>query len=84
VSQTEKKGGSRKTRVAIVKHCYFPSHPHIKKDADTLTKNGFEVDVYCCRAKNSKPVEIVDGIRIHELYVPGCPETHSKFVEKTV
>jgi glycosyltransferase involved in cell wall biosynthesis len=67
VSQTEKKGGSRKTRVAIVKHCYFPSHPHIKKDADTLTKNGFEVDVYCCRAKNSKPVEIVDGITVYRL-----------------
>jgi glycosyltransferase involved in cell wall biosynthesis len=63
----KKNSGSRKKRVAIVKHCYYPQHAHIKKIADTLVKDGYKVDVFSCRAKDQKPREELNGVNVYRL-----------------
>ncbi len=54
-------------RICIVRRDYYPASAHVRKDADTLTRAGYEVDVIALRNKDQKRFEILDGIRVYRL-----------------
>jgi len=54
-------------RVCIIKQGYYPQYSHVLKDAETLTKHGYEVDIICLRSKGQKSHEVVQGVNVHRL-----------------
>jgi glycosyltransferase involved in cell wall biosynthesis len=56
-------------RVCIVRHNYYPEEAHVRRDAETLVKNGYGVDVICLQKKGEKARETVRGVNIYRLPV---------------
>ena len=56
-------------RICIVRRDYYPASAHVRKDADTLTRAGNEVDVIALRNKDQKRFEILDRVRVYRLPV---------------
>src|SRR5262249_34579715 len=60
------------TRVAMLAHTYYLRDPRVRREAEALAANGFEVHVVCLSEKRngseSEPsLSIVNGVRIHRL-----------------
>ena len=55
----------------VKKHCMvvFATYPlgetRVQREAEALLKTGFEVDVICCRTRNSLPVDQYKGVKIY-------------------
>ena len=62
-----RKGNKQKKHVCIIKFSYYPQHTHILKDAQTLTEEGYEVDVISLRREGQKSHEVVDGVNAYRL-----------------
>ena len=56
-------------RVCIVKHEYYPGCIHVRKDAEALTKAGYEVDLICLRNLGEPPRENINGVQVYRLPV---------------
>ena len=64
--------GSAATRVAMLAHTYYLRDPRVRREAEALAANGFEVHVVCLSEKRngSEPyLTTVNGVRIHRLPV---------------
>jgi glycosyltransferase involved in cell wall biosynthesis len=53
--------------VAIVRYAPYPQHAHVRRDAETLTANGYEVDLICLREKGQPSRETINGVRVYRL-----------------
>ena len=56
-------------RICLVRHCYYPDDLHVRRDAETLTEHGYQVDVICLKKKVEKSQEIVRGVKVYRLPV---------------
>ena len=62
------KESPNKKRVCIVRQKFYPTQRNMRRNAETLLKEGYEVDVICVRSKSQKKFEIVNGINVHRVY----------------
>lgn len=54
----------------MVVHARYPvGEPRVEREADTLIKQGFTVDVICLRHPDEPKFEVVDGINVYRLPV---------------
>ena len=59
---------SRKMKkVCIVKLGYYPLFRLMKRSADTLVSDGYQVDVICLRKKGEPARETIDGVNVYRL-----------------
>jgi glycosyltransferase involved in cell wall biosynthesis len=57
-------------RVCIVKSSgFYPQNSQVKRNADTLVANGYEVDVIVNRKNGEAKREIIDGVNVYRLPV---------------
>jgi glycosyltransferase involved in cell wall biosynthesis len=52
-----------------VRHSYYPSELNLKREAEALREEGFEVSIICLRGEGEAARETVDGIAIHRMPV---------------
>jgi glycosyltransferase involved in cell wall biosynthesis len=55
------------SRICFLAHKYYPQHPYICRDAETLADAGYDVDVICLRHKGEKGVETLRRINIYRI-----------------
>jgi glycosyltransferase involved in cell wall biosynthesis len=53
--------------VAIVRYAFYPQHAHVRRDAETLTANGYQVEILCLRDKGQKKRETINGVTVYRL-----------------
>jgi len=57
-------------KVCMVVHAYYPAaETRVRREAEALIDNGFEVDIICLREGQEKPYETVNGATIYRLPV---------------
>lgn len=56
-------------RACIVRHSYYPAELNIKREAEALRDEGFEVSVICLRGEGEQRQEVVDGVTVYRLPV---------------
>lgn len=56
-------------RVCFVRHSYYPSELNVKREAEALVKEGYEVAVICLRDDDEAAFERVGGVDVHRLPV---------------
>lgn len=54
-------------RVCMVVYAYYPADPRVRKEAETLVRSGYEVDVVCLRRNGEANLERVNGVRVVRL-----------------
>jgi len=54
-------------KVCIVKLGYYPGLMQLKRDAETLLSEGFQVDLLCLRKKGQKAYETIAGVNVYRL-----------------
>lgn len=64
-NRTDKNRGS----VCILRHSFYPFELNVKREAEALLEDGFEVHVICLRGQNESKSEVVEGVRVHRLPV---------------
>lgn len=58
----------RKKRACIIRQKYYPMQRNLRRNAETLTREGYQVDVICVGAKGQPRSETVNGINVHRIY----------------
>jgi hypothetical protein len=54
-------------RVCIVRHGCYPDDTHVRRNAETLAKHGFDIDIICLKKKTQLPEEVIRGIKVHRF-----------------
>ena len=54
-------------KVCMVVYSYYPRDQRVRKEAEALQRNGFDVSVICLRQKDESKDETVRGVRVHRL-----------------
>ena len=62
-----KKNGA--SNVCILRRDYYPESAHVRRDAETLTEAGYQVDVITLRRDGQPRWEEIDGVRVYRLPV---------------
>ena len=60
-----KKNGA--SNVCILRRDYYPESAHVRRDAETLTEAGYQVDVITLRRDGQPRWEEIDGVRVYRL-----------------
>lgn len=60
--------GERRS-IAIVRHSFYPFELNVRREAEALRDQGFDVTVICLRGKDEAARETVDGVDVHRLPV---------------
>jgi len=54
-------------KVCMVVYSYYPRDQRVRKEAEALQRNGFDVSVICLRQKDESKNETVRGVRVHRM-----------------
>jgi len=60
---------AERKRIAIVRHSFYPFELNVKREAEALRDDGYDVDVICLRNDDEAPFEVVEGVNVHRLPV---------------
>ncbi|MEZ4501046.1 MAG: glycosyltransferase family 4 protein [Dehalococcoidia bacterium] len=60
--------GSRR-RACVVRHSYYPSELNLKREAEALRDEGFDVSVICLRREDEPSRETVEGVEVYRMPV---------------
>jgi len=60
---------STRGAVAIVRHSFYPFELNVKREAEALLADGFDVHVICLRNKGEAAEETIEGVRVYRLPV---------------
>jgi len=55
-------------RVCIVRQKIYSMQRNLRRSAETLLKEGYEVDVICAGAKGERKRETIKGVNVHRVY----------------
>lgn len=58
-----------RSRVAIVRHSFYPSELNVKREAEALRDAGYGVDVICLRNPDEASSETIEGVNVYRLPV---------------
>jgi glycosyltransferase involved in cell wall biosynthesis len=56
------------TRVCLVRQKMYPGQRNLRRSAETLVKERYEVDVICVGLKGQPRRETVNGVNVHRIY----------------
>lgn len=56
-------------RICIVRQKYFFTQRNLRRSAETLVKEGYEVDVICLGEKGEKKNETIKGANIYRIFL---------------
>lgn len=56
-----------KKRVCIVRQHFYPAQRNLRRSAETLVKEGCEVDVICVGYKDDRKHEVMNGVNIYRI-----------------
>jgi len=62
------KENKKKQRTCIVRQKPYPWQRNMRRNAETLYKEGYEVDVICVGIKGQKKFEVMAGVNVHRVY----------------
>lgn len=62
------KDNPKQKRACIVRQKSYPKQRNLRRNAETLLKEGYQVEVICVGNKGQKRSETVNGIHIHRIY----------------
>jgi glycosyltransferase involved in cell wall biosynthesis len=54
-------------RVCIVRQTLYPWQKNVRRNAETLVREGYEVDVICQRERGQRRREVINGVNVHRL-----------------
>jgi glycosyltransferase involved in cell wall biosynthesis len=57
-------------KVCIVRQKYYPTQRNLRRNAETLSKAGYKVDVICLGRKGQKKRESINGVNVHRIIMP--------------
>jgi glycosyltransferase involved in cell wall biosynthesis len=60
---------TRPRRACMIVHAYYEEDPRVRREAETLVANGWEVDVFGLRRADEGPRATVAGVTLHRLPV---------------
>jgi len=60
-------GNEMNNRVCMVVYQYYPRDQRVRKEAEALVRNGFDVEVICPRKPDEERRETVGGVRVWRL-----------------
>ncbi len=55
-------------RVCIIRQKYYPMQRNLRRNAETLVKEGYQVDVICVGRKGQPRHEMVNGVNAHRIH----------------
>jgi len=67
-------------RILIIRRAYYPAELHVKRNAETLFKNGFEVDLLCLQKPGERKFEIINGINVHRLRIRSTRSSLTNYI----
>lgn len=53
--------------ISMVCHSYYPWDPRVRREAESLTEDGYTVEIICLRNDGEASVECVNGIMVYRL-----------------
>lgn len=56
-------------RACIVRHSYYPHELNVRREAQALRDDGFDVSVICLRGEGEASREVVDGVEVRRMPV---------------
>ena len=62
------KENKKKRRACIIRQKPYPWQRNLRRNAETLHKEGYEVDVICIGLKGQKKFEVMSGVNVHRVY----------------
>jgi len=62
-------GAERPPRVCFIRHSFYPSELNVKREAEALVKEGYEVSIICLRQEGEKARETIDGVEVFRMPV---------------
>jgi glycosyltransferase involved in cell wall biosynthesis len=62
-------GKSGKGSVCILRHSSYPAELNVRREAEALYNDGYEVHVVCLREETQPAREVIGGIQVHRLPV---------------
>jgi hypothetical protein len=70
-------------RVCIIRQHPYPQDLLVRREAEALRDEGFQVDVICLRLPAAQAEEAVEGVRVHRLAVTQKREVRSSMCSST-
>ena len=64
---TRSRADAGRPAVCIVHHYYYPQHGHVRRDAEALAREGYDVTVIALQQDGQARHERVNGIDVHRL-----------------
>ncbi len=58
---------AKKIRVCIVRHSFYPSELNVRREAQALVGEEFDVSVICLRGEKESANETIDGVRVYRM-----------------
>ncbi len=59
--------GSTVNKVCIIRRKHFPFNKNLRRNAETLAREGYEVDVICLKRREEKRFEKWHGVNVHRI-----------------
>lgn len=54
-------------KILMVSFSHYPRDPRIRREAETLVKNNFDVEIICLRRKNELKIEVFNNVKIYRV-----------------
>jgi len=54
-------------KICIVRRAYYPAEYHVRRNAETLNRDGHQVDVICLKERGQSLTETINGVSVYRL-----------------
>lgn len=71
-------------RVAMVVMAEYPEDSRVRREAEALTKNGYEVDIICQQALGELPEEKLGNVTVHRVFPTVEKESFADYFKLTI
>jgi len=71
---------NRLIKVLMIVYSHLPKDPRVRREANALKENGYEVDIICLKSKQQSTFEIIDGINVFRLNLEKSRSSKSRYI----
>jgi glycosyltransferase involved in cell wall biosynthesis len=71
---------NRLIKVLMIVYSHLPQDPRVRREANALKENGYEVDIICLKSKHQSTFEIIDGINVFRLNLEKSRSSKSRYI----
>lgn len=54
-------------RVCIIRQKFYPGQKNLRRNAETLVREGYHVDIICLKGRSEKKRDVINGVNVHRL-----------------